>query len=180
MSPRSWRFGLTLAALCATPLGAGAARRDWIGSERCGSCHPAQLAAWRATAHARVRFPAGSSAGSSAGAAGAAGSSTAGPAGAGRAAACLGCHTTGEAPAGPVIELAVGCEACHGAGADYAAEDVMRNRRLAFDLGLVDLPAGSPVRAAVCAGCHRPAAMRPGIDLARPVHPPLRAAEAAP
>ncbi|MBA3818916.1 MAG: hypothetical protein H0X17_08495, partial [Deltaproteobacteria bacterium] len=29
-----------------------AGRRDWTGSAACGSCHPRELAAWRATAHA--------------------------------------------------------------------------------------------------------------------------------
>ena len=129
-----------------------AAGRDWTGSARCGSCHPEQLAAWRATAHARP-FAAWR----------------------GRAAVCLGCHTTGESPAGPVIENVVGCEACHGAGADYAADDLMRNRRLALELGLVDLRAPA-TRALVCAACHGPITSRPGLDparLAAPAHPRL-------
>lgn len=150
------------------PALAAAAARDWIGSERCGSCHPAQLSAWGATAHARPFAAAGRAT-----------------------AACLACHTTGESPAGPVIERVVGCEACHGAGADYAAEDIMRNRRLALDLGLADLsaaaaasaPASAPSvalspRAAVCASCHRAVALAAGRDLAtllaRPAHPPLQ------
>ncbi len=153
------RAGLACAALAGAALtgpSAWAAGRDWSGSERCGSCHPAQLAAWRATAHAR---PFASSL-----------------ARANRTTLCLGCHTTGESPAGPIIENAVGCEACHGAGADYSAEDIMRNRRLAFDLGLVDFSAAPSVRAAVCAGCHRAVTTRPGaagLDLSRLAHPPL-------
>lgn len=106
-----------------------AARRDWSGSAACGACHPQELAAWRQTAHARP-FPTTAAL-----------------------ARCLGCHTTGEAPAGELVEAVVGCEACHGAGADYGHDDLMRNRRLALDLGLVDLRAPA-VRAATCATCH--------------------------
>jgi Cytochrome c554 and c-prime len=169
---RSWRYGLACAAVAAAATAtqtihgraARAAARDWTGSARCGSCHPRQLAAWRATAHARPFFPAPRPPGI---------------------AVCLGCHTTGESPAGPVIEAVVGCEACHGGGADYAFDDVMRNRRLALDLGLAEVssPAG---RAAVCAGCHvastttRSITMRPGIDLAKLAHPEVAAAAPSP
>ena len=137
------------AVACAAGLCGGlaqAAPRDWVGSARCGACHPAQLAAWQATAHARRLI--GDSAAM---------------------ARCLGCHTTGDWPAGAVVEPQVGCEACHGAGADYAAEDLMRNRRLALDLGLSDLrsPAG---RAQLCATCHAAVSMRQ-LDLSRPAHP---------
>jgi Cytochrome c554 and c-prime len=164
---RSWRYGLACAAVAAAAaaaqtIHARAAARDWTGSARCGSCHPKQLAAWRATPHARAFLAA----------------ALRSPA----TAVCLGCHTTGEAPAGPVIEAAVGCEACHGGGADYAADDIMRNRRLAFELGLVDLSAPA-ARAGVCAGCHRSSTstaltMRPGLDLSAPAHPQV-SAEAA-
>src|SRR5262249_48868269 len=84
---------------------AGASRKDWTGSAACGACHPAELASWQATPHAqtRNRF-------------------TARPE-----ARCLGCHATGEAPAGPAIAVEVGCEACHGAGAAYATDDLMRD-----------------------------------------------------
>lgn len=109
-----------------------AGRRDWTGSAACGTCHPKQLAAWQATPHAntRTRFPGKPPA------------------------ACLGCHGTGDAPAGTAIEVAVGCEACHGAGAAYAPDDVMRDRPVAVALGLVDL-SQPKLRAATCAGCHQ-------------------------
>jgi hypothetical protein len=111
-----------------------AARRDWTGSAACGGCHPAELAAWQVTAHARTRDrfvtrpeP-----------------------------RCLGCHATGEAPAGPAIAVEVGCEACHGAGAAYAEADVMRDRPVARALGLTEVSTPK-ARAAVCAPCHRSA-----------------------
>lgn len=127
---------------------AAAGRRDWTGSAACGGCHPAQLAAWQATPHARTRerFPARPQ---------------------GR---CLACHATGEAPAGPAIAVEVGCEACHGAGAAYAEDDVMRNPPVAFALGLVDLSTPA-ARTKLCLTCHaRPVSGTP-FDPTRPVHP---------
>jgi len=127
---------------------AAAARRDWTGSAACGACHPAQLAAWRATPHAttarRLATPAQ--------------------------ARCLACHGTGEAPAGPAIAVEVGCEACHGAGAAYAEDDVMRSREVARALGLVDLSTPA-ARAASCAGCHARGTRGVPFDPAAPVHP---------
>ena len=127
---------------------AHAARRDWTGSAACGACHPKQLVAWQATPHARTRerFPDKPQ---------------------GR---CLGCHATGEAPAGPVIAVEVGCEACHGAGAAYAEDDVMRDRPVALALGLVDVSTPK-ARAAVCAPCHARATRSRPFDPAAPVHP---------
>ncbi len=156
------RSSIACAALAAFAIAAGegasrAASRDWVGSERCGSCHPAQLAAWRATSHAKVAF--------------AVPAALRVPG----AAVCLTCHATGEQPAGALVEAAVGCEACHGAGADYAFEDVMRNRHLRADLGLVELGA-APARAAACAACHRAVSMRSQVDLSALAHPSLPAA----
>jgi hypothetical protein len=126
-----------------------AGSRDWVGSAKCGSCHPAELAAWQATPHAttRTRFVDKPQA------------------------KCLACHGTGEAPAGPSV-VEVGCEACHGAGAAYATDDLMRNRFASVTLGLVDL--SSPkARAAACMGCHsRPT--RAELDPTAPVHPVKR------
>lgn len=137
-------------ALFLSALGASralAARRDWSGSAACGACHPRQLAAWQKTAHARPFAIAP------------------------ELARCLGCHTTGEHPAGEIVEAVVGCEACHGAGADYGHEDLMRNRRLALELGLVDLQAPA-VRAASCASCHSAVtASGRKIDLQAAAHP---------
>jgi hypothetical protein len=137
-----------LAGVASVRSPAAAARRDWTGSTACGTCHPAELAAWQATAHARTarRLPAR-------------------PAG-----RCLACHGTGEAPAGPAIAVEVGCEACHGAGAAYAADDLMRDVPLARALGLVDLSTPA-AREAVCAGCHARSTKLAPADLAAPVHP---------
>jgi hypothetical protein len=131
----------------ATGGAADASRRDWTGSAACGACHPAELAAWQATPHARTRdrfdrHPE---------------------------ARCLGCHATGEAPAGPAIAVEVGCEACHGAGAAYAEDDLMRDRPVALALGLADISTPK-ARAAVCATCHRASTRGAAFDPAAPVH----------
>jgi hypothetical protein len=108
-----------------------AARRDWTGTAACGACHPKELAAWQTTPHAntRARFEGRPQAG------------------------CLGCHGTGDAPAGPAVAVEVGCEACHGAGAAYGEDDIMRDRPVALALGMVDL-SQPKLRAAMCNTCH--------------------------
>lgn len=152
------RLGAVLAMglLAARARSAPAAPRDWVGSARCGACHPAQLEAWQATAHARRLAPGR---------------------GAGR---CAGCHTTGDWPAGDIVESVVGCEACHGAGADYAAEDLMRNPPLAIDLGLRELRT-SAQREQLCATCHGAVTSR-GVPVAldRRAHPATAPAGGSP
>lgn len=92
---------------------------DWLGPERCAStCHPDELAAWKESAHAKTTS---------------------------RAPRCASCHTT-EASGGR--QQGVTCESCHGAGAHYAKDDIMRNKTLATALGLRDAKAS-------CARCHR-------------------------
>ncbi len=120
-----------LAAMALLSGDAVASRRDWTGTAACGACHPKELAAWQATPHAstRTRFEGKPQA------------------------ACLGCHGTGDAPAGMAIAVEVGCEACHGAGAAYAEDDLMRDKPVALALGMTDL-AQPTVRTAVCKGCH--------------------------
>jgi hypothetical protein len=123
------RWALLILALCAT---ASAGRLDWTGSAACGSCHPKELAGWQATPHAVTRNRFANQRPQS---------------------KCLGCHATGEAPAGPTVAIEVGCEACHGAGAAYSPDDVMRDRPVALALGMTDLSTPK-ARAAVCATCH--------------------------
>jgi hypothetical protein len=139
-------FAVLVAAAALTP--ALAARGDWTGSATCGTCHPDQLAAWKLTPHAT-----------------AAAALPAKPAG-----RCLACHATGEAPAGPAIALEVGCEACHGAGAAYAEDDIMRDLDLSRALGLADVTTAA-AREAICAGCHTGSTKLKPADLAAPVHP---------
>jgi hypothetical protein len=152
-----------------------AARRDWTGSAACGGCHPAELAAWQVTPHARTRDrfdPSRTDRFRSAAKQGSESPHGEGPPwGQTRPEPrCLGCHATGEAPAGPVIAVEVGCEACHGAGAAYAEADVMRDRPVARALGLADVSTPK-ARAAVCAPCHRSATRGAVFEVTAPVHP---------
>ena len=68
-------------------------------------------------------------------------------------AACLKCHVTGGGPGAAVAKTydlmeGVGCESCHGAGSEYAPEQVMRDRAAALRSGL------RPVTAQTCKACH--------------------------
>ncbi len=125
--------GLALLAITAAPVPtANAARDDYVGPSTCGGCHPRAYADWQLSAHAR----AGQSLGPR------------------PAAQCLFCHTTGDAPAGRAFFAAVTCEACHGPGAGYAADDIMRDPPLSRALGLRDLSTPE-TRATLCRTCHR-------------------------
>jgi hypothetical protein len=125
-----------------------ASRRDWTGSAACGACHAAEYAAWKQTPHA----------------------TTAQHLEARGTTMCLACHATGEAPAGPAIAVEVGCEACHGAGAAYAPDDIMRDRPVALAFGLTDVSTPA-ARAAVCAACHARTTRGVPFDPSAPVHP---------
>jgi cytochrome c551/c552 len=138
------RFMALVLTICAVTGMAMAGRSDWVGSAKCGACHPKQLAAWLQTPHASTakRFPQKPES------------------------KCLACHGTGDAPAGAAIAVEVGCEACHGAGAGYAEDDIMRDAPVARALGLVD----TNDRKKVCMTCHaRPTKAK--LDLTAPVHP---------
>jgi hypothetical protein len=128
-------LALVVSALLAAALDlprAHGGRADYVGAQACKDCHADAFAAWEQSAHATTRAMDGAGRGRS---------------------ACLACHTTGEAPAGPSWFAGVQCEACHGPGAGYASDDVMRNPTLARLLGLRDLSTPA-ARAALCAECH--------------------------
>ncbi len=67
---------------------------------------------------------------------------------------CLGCHVTGFAAPAADKEASfaqaegVGCEACHGAGSDYMAMKVMKDKPAAIAAGLI-VP-----NEKTCVGCH--------------------------
>jgi hypothetical protein len=127
---RALLVGLAIATAVVVAATSGAAAAgDWLGAEACGRCHAAAFASWQKSAHARATASLGKHAGDG---------------------ACLPCHATGEASARlPGVQ----CEACHGAGAAYAEDDIMRDAVLARALGLRDL-AREP--ALGCGRCHRP------------------------
>jgi len=117
-------------------------RDDFVGSARCGKCHGAELEAWRRGPHSRAGASLGAVAASS----------------------CLGCHSTGDAPVGPVAERSVGCEACHGPGKGYSEGDIMANRVLARAMGLRALTSIEE-RRALCQSCHRQRTRLRTLDL---------------
>ncbi len=125
---------VAVAAALARPAAADAPR--FTGADACAACHAEIGAAWRKTAHSRALAALSPR-------------EAASP-------RCRACHATGDAPLGRSELPGVQCEACHGAGADYAADDLMRDRPLARALGLRDL--STPARrAALCMRCHRAA-----------------------
>lgn len=126
-------LGLGLALAQADQPAAAAAEPPYVGAMACGACHASALAIWQASAHARAaaRLTAGERARR----------------------ACQSCHATGDVPASPAAFAGVECEACHGAGRDYAPADVMRDPPLARALGLAELGSVEH-RRALCATCH--------------------------
>jgi hypothetical protein len=124
---------IVTAGVILVPALAGAGRSDFVGAEVCGECHREAFEAWSKSAHARASESLGRRVASR---------------------RCLSCHSTGEAPAGRPFYSGVQCEACHGPGAGYAPEDIMRNPTLSRDLGLREL-GSEEQRRALCLGCHR-------------------------
>ena len=60
---------------------------------------------------------------------------------------CVGCHTVGKDVAGELL-TGVQCEACHGAGSDYMKMNIMKDKKVAADNGLI-MPDEK-----VCKKCH--------------------------
>lgn len=102
------------------------AAHEYVGSAKCKMCHKAEFTAWEATPHAKA-FGALSAEEQ-------------------KKPECIGCHITGTMADGSVIEE-VGCEACHGPGADYKSPKIMSkkkweadpdtHKKMAIDAGLV-------------------------------------------
>jgi len=106
----------------------------YVGSKTCKMCHNTESQGkiydkWMSTAHAKAMSVLDSAKGQ-----------TKDP-------TCLKCHTTGYGTAtgydkmpdkqGPEELGSVGCEACHGPGADYKAMSVMKNHDQAVAAGLI-------------------------------------------
>ncbi len=154
-TPDPWRYGTAPPRPVSEP-GDGARRPKYTGSLACGRCHKGpgmgyQFSKWRMGPHARawavLRTPAGRRI--------AAEMQVKGDPGV--APACLRCHSTpaGRAAGGYAETFSVfegvGCEACHGAGSEYAPEAVMRDPRAARAAGLVEIDRDT------CLRCHEDA-----------------------
>jgi len=124
------------------PSGTRADRADFVGAKACGSCHKQQYDSWAKTLHAGATKRLGKRTQRK----------------------CLACHSTGEAPAGRAYFPGVQCEACHGGGAGYRHQDIMRNKTLARELGLRDLSTPQK-RAILCNSCHSAATKLKPFDV---------------
>lgn len=124
LHPLALRLAAILLAAAPTLAGAAAIAAPTVGAETCKACHPAAYEAWRTGPHARAfdSLPERSR----------------------KDKRCLSCHAPLE---GEGI-VAVGCEACHGAGGAYSARYVMRDPELSRAVGLIDPGEKS------CGGCH--------------------------
>ncbi len=134
--------------------------RKYIGSIACGQCHKGpemgyQFSKWRRGPHARAYAVLGTEAARKmAIKAGVKDDPLTAP-------ACLKCHATAyHDPAGGASESytvyeGVGCEACHGAGSDFAIEAIMRDKPAALQAGL------KTVDRQTCARCHENAHGKP-------------------
>ncbi len=123
----------------------------YVGSAACGTCHRAasrgyQFSVWRRSPHALAFAALGTpKAEEMARKAGIDGDPQREP-------RCLKCHTTGYGGAhleSFSTDEGVGCEACHGAGSEYTAEAIMRDRPAARGAGL------NPEPRQTCAVCHQ-------------------------
>ncbi len=90
------------------------AAHDYVGAERCGSCHEAEFKIWQGSLHARAleALPE---------------KDRADP-------RCLTCHTMVVEDRGPAL-TGIQCETCHGPGRHYSIDYVMRDDDLRAQLG---------------------------------------------
>ncbi len=135
---------LALGIVGVLPSASRADRSDFTGAKACATCHKKQYQSWAKTAHARATARLGKRTERK----------------------CLACHSTGEAPAGRAYFPGVQCEACHGGGAGYQADDIMRNKTLARAVGLRDLSTPEK-RAALCNSCHSASTKLKPFDAAK-------------
>jgi hypothetical protein len=161
------RAGAVLAlALVAAPSIAGGGVHQYVGAEKCKTCHQKELIGdqyrtWLEGPHHRAFETLGSP--KSAEVAAAQGLSVPPT----EAPACLRCHVT--AYDAPPLDIAhrldpadgVQCESCHGPGRDYRKKKIMSDVDRARAKGLWD--AGGD--AAICTACHNPES--PTFDTAR-------------
>ena len=124
---------LALATTALAEDAAPAATHAYVGSKACKTCHMGDKngkiwETWLASKHANALSVLDSAKGERADA------------------KCLKCHTTGfgtdtgfktGADADAQVLAAVGCEACHGAGADYKSMKTMKDKTAALAAGMV-------------------------------------------
>jgi hypothetical protein len=101
---------------------------DYIGADRCRSCHTAEFEAWERSPHARAFQRLSESERQDQ--------------------RCQQCHTMVPGDTQAAL-TGVQCESCHGPGRHYSLDHVMRDKELAAALSLV-----AKLDAAACTRCH--------------------------
>lgn len=147
-------YGLTIAQEAKSEAGEKAAvEHGYIGVDGCKMCHKSekkgdQFGKWSESPHAKAFATlATDEAKAVAKKAGLEGDPQ-------KADACLTCHVTGHGAKAELFgkkykaEDGVGCESCHGAGADYKKTKTMKDREAAVAAGLI-VPTEE-----TCKGCH--------------------------
>ena len=88
------------------------ASHDYVGAEKCKTCHKAEYAAWSETGHAKAFDVLSDEEKTKE--------------------ECVGCHLTGKLADGTALE-GVQCEACHGPGSDYKSVKIMSKKKWEAD-----------------------------------------------
>lgn len=125
---------------------AGAVQADdhaYVGASKCKMCHKTQYASWEQTTHGKALDAAKAS------------TDPAYDAG-----TCTACHATNNDEALGTV----GCESCHGPGADYKKMSVMKDREKAVANGLI-IPTQE-----TCNGCHKDDGHSKVVDLAAEIN----------
>ena len=153
---KKWKWlllsGLGILLVLALALPADAAGHKYVGAAKCKMCHNspakgAQFTQWSESKHATAFATLASEESKKA-------AEAKGIADPQKAAECLKCHVTGHGSPAEMLgekykaEEGVTCEACHGAGADYATMAIMKDKAKAIEAGLV-MPDEK-----TCTGCH--------------------------
>jgi hypothetical protein len=133
---------LTLAVVVALFMTVSA-QHKFVGVKMCAPCHKgekkgSQFEIWQKSSHAKAFETLKSTAAEKI------------KKGAAEDAACLGCHTVGDAK---LNADGVACEACHGAGSDYKSMATMKDKAKAIAAGLADLKDKAAIEKA-CKECH--------------------------
>ncbi len=129
---------MALLAMTALFVNSEEAKNDFVGANKCKTCHKGVHAAWLETGHAKAFDLLSDDEKKNE--------------------KCVGCHTTGSTADGVLLE-GVQCESCHGAGSAYKSAKIMSKKKwkadpetqkkMAIDAGLV-----YPT-AEVCTTCHK-------------------------
>ncbi len=144
-------YRILLAALLVGSIAAAAADHGYVGTKKCAMCHKGPkhnevFETWKEAKHAKafevLADPRAAEVAAEMGVEGA-------PQESGE---CLRCHTTGYGKGDLALKMlpadGVSCEACHGAGKDYAKKPIMKDLEKSVAKGLVEDPS------TICVNCH--------------------------